>query len=188
MGSNRDKAFLMAGGHTLLEHALQLIIAAMGRANGKPHIVGSVEKFGGFGPVVEDIYQGNGPLAGIHAALTASPTDLNLIIAVDMPFLQPDFLSYLIAQARGNSATVVVPRTVGGLQPLAAMYRREFAMVAERSIRAGQNKITNSFAGIRTRVIEPEELEENGFVEEMFRNLNTEQDWREAQQKLTARS
>ena len=186
MGPNKDKAFLRTGGRTLLEHALELARAATGNAPENNWIIGSSGKFAGFGPVVEDIYPGQGPLAGIHAALTASTTDLNLIIAVDMPFLQPEFLSYLIRQARASKSAVVVPRTTRGLQPLAAVYRREFAAVSERSLRAGQNKVVLSFAEIQTRVIEPEELKENGFAEELFRNLNTEQEWLEAQQKLIA--
>ena len=186
MGPNKDKALLKTGGRTLLEHALELARAATGSAPGNTWIVGKAEKFAGFGPVVEDLYPGQGPLAGIHAALTASATDLNLIVAVDMPFLKPEFLSYLIKQARASTAAVVVPRTSRGLQPLAAVYRREFAAVAERSLRAGQNKIVLSLAEVQTRVIEPEELKENGFTEELFRNLNTEQEWMEAQQKLIA--
>ena len=186
MGPNQDKAFFMMGGRTLLEHALELAKASTGNAPGNAWIVGSAEKFAGFGPVVEDIYPGQGPLAGIHAALTSSATDLNLIIAVDMPFLQPEFLRYLIRQARGRRAAVVLPRTARGLQPLAAVYRRDFSAIAERSLRAGQNKVALSFAEIQPRVIEPEELQENGFAEELFRNLNTEQEWLEAQQKLSA--
>ena len=177
----QDKAFLQMGGCTLLAHALQLAEAATGSVR----IVGSAAKFAGPVPVVEDLYPGQGPLAGIHAALTASLTDLNLIIAVDMPFLQPVFLNYLLEQARGSAAEVVVPRTTGGWQPLCAVYRREFAAVAEQSLRAGRNKIDSVFAEVPTRVIEPEELEQNGFTEDMFRNLNTEQDWQAAKQKLS---
>ena len=66
------------------------------------------------------MYPGQGPLAGIHAALATSTADLNLIIAVDMPFLRPEFLSYLIVQAHTTTAAVVVPKTVRGyVQPLA---------------------------------------------------------------------
>jgi len=104
-----------------------------------------------------------------------------------MPFLQPKFLSYLIRQARDSSAAVVVPRTAKGLQPLAGVYRRGFAAVAERALRARQNKVALAFAEIKTRIVEPEELEKNGFSEELFRNLNTQLEWVEAQQKLSAR-
>lgn len=168
------------GERTLLAHALQLVNAATGSA----WIAGSAEKFAAFGPVVEDIYSGQGPLAGIHAALAGTRTELNLMVAVDMPFLEPNFLNYLVAQARGSTAMVVVPEAGGFLQPLCAVYRRNFAEVAERSLRAGKNKVDRLFAEVSTQVIPQEELERNGFPEEMFRNLNTKKDWQEASARL----
>ena len=183
MGSNHDKAFLQIGGRTLLSHALELA-----QGVGDARIVGRKEKFAGFGPVVEDIYPGQGPLAGIHAALKATKTDLNLIIAVDMPFLQPDFLKYLVAQAHASSAALIaVPRTAGGFQPLCAVYRRGFADGAEQALRAGRNKIDLLFTDVPVRVVDEVELHRNHFSEEMFRNLNTPQDWEEAKQNLSAR-
>ena len=178
----QDKAFMQLGGRTLLAHALERLQAAAGNA----WIVGSAKKFAAFGAVVEDLYPGRGPLAGIQAALTGSQTELNLITGVDMPFLDLDFLKYLIARARASQAVVVVPRAGGRLQPLCAIYRKDFAGVAKRSLRAGKNKVDSLFSEVQTLVIEPSEWERNGFTEEMFRNLNTVQDWQEAQQKLGA--
>jgi molybdenum cofactor guanylyltransferase len=179
----QDKAFMQLGGRTLLARALQLAMTSTGGAQ----IVGSAEKFAVFGPVVEDICPGQGPLAGIHAALAGTRTELNLIMAVDMPFLEPELLSYLVAQACRTPAMVVLPAAGERLQPLCAVYRRAFAEVAERSLRAGENKIDRLFSEVEIRVIEPNELERNGFTEKMFRNLNTEQDWQEAKLQLSAR-
>ena len=173
----QDKAFMQLGGRTLLAHALERAQAATGNA----WIVGSTEKFAAFGPVVEDVYPGRGPLAGIHAALSGTRTELNLITAVDMPFLQLDFLKYLITQARASHAAACVPRAGGGLQPLCAVYRKDFAQIAQRSLSAGKNKIETLFADVPTLVIEQAELERSGFMQEIFRNLNTEQDWQGAQ-------
>lgn len=177
----RDKAFLQLRGCTLVDHALKLAA----RVAGSAWIVGSSGKFAAFGPVIEDVYLERGPLGGIHAALTQTATDLNLMIAVDLPFLDPSFLEYLISRARETAAMVVVPKAAGRLQPLCAVYRRSFAKVAERSLRAGRNRIDVLFADLRTRVIEPEELKENGFAEGMFRNVNTPQDWEEAKSRTS---
>jgi molybdenum cofactor guanylyltransferase len=68
---------------------------------------------------------------------------------------------------------VVVPRMDGGWQPLCAVYRREFASVAERALLAGRNRIDRLFDDARTRVIEQRELEGAGFSSAIFRNLNT---------------
>jgi molybdenum cofactor guanylyltransferase len=177
----QDKAFLQLGSRTLLAHALELARAI----DRSPWIVGSAGKFAAFAPVVEDVYAESGPLGGIHAALTRTGTDLNLIVAVDLPFLQPSFLNYMVSQARETGAVVVVARASGGLQPLCAIYRRSFAEVAEGSLRAGRNKIDPLFNEVHTRVIEQEELRQNGFAEQMFRNLNTPQDWEQARMHIS---
>ena len=179
----QDKAFMQFGKRTLLAHALELARAAAGGV----WIVGSAEKFAAFGPVLEDVFPGRGPLAGIQSALATTRTELNLITAVDMPFLQLDFVNYLIARARASQAQVIVPRAGGGLQPLCAVYRKDFEAVARRSLQTGKNKIDLLFTEVQTLIIEPPELERNGFGEEMFRNLNTKQDWQEAKQKLSVR-
>ena len=176
-----DKAFLRLGGCTLLERALELLRDLAGNA----WIVGNRAKFAAFGPVIEDLYAERGPLGGIHAALTQTATDLSLMVAVDLPFVQADLLNYLITRARETAAVVVVPKAGGGLQPLCAVYRRAFAEAAERSLRAGKNRIDSLFPEVKTRVIDQEELMQNGFSEEMFRNVNTPQDWREARLRIS---
>ncbi|HYA22940.1 MAG TPA: molybdenum cofactor guanylyltransferase, partial [Terriglobales bacterium] len=155
-----DKAFLRWGDETLLERALKLARAVAEDVR----IVGDTKKFGDFGcVVVEDVYGERGPLGGIHAALTSSGSELNLMLAVDLPLMRPEFLSYLIGQAREAGATVTVPDAAGGLQPLCAVYRREFAGLAEESLQAGKNKIDPLFAKVSTRVVEEEELVRAGF-------------------------
>ncbi len=166
----RDKAFVEFEGETLLARMLGL-----GRSvTLDVRIVGDAKKFASFASVVEDIFQDRGPLGGIHAALRASHTDLNLTLAVDMPFVSTTFLKYLVSQARSTlGAAVIVPRTGERWQPLCAVYRREFADAAETALLAGQNKIDLLFTAIKTRVIEEQELKRDGFSLDLFRNLNT---------------
>jgi molybdopterin-guanine dinucleotide biosynthesis protein A len=165
-----DKAFVQLDGRTLLARALEL---ARGLAS-DVRIVGEVAKFGKFGPVVEDIFQNCGPLGGIHAALRASATEVNLILAVDVPFVPAQCLRYMIEQAVNcSSASAVVPRAAGGWQPLCAVYRRSFAEGAETALRAGHNKIDRLFDLLEVRVIDEDELVRAGFSLDIFRNLNT---------------
>ena len=140
-------------------------------------IVGDPQKFANSShTVIEDVYFQRGPLGGIHAALYQTPSDLNLMLAVDMPFIKPEFLVYLAAQARNSTAMVTVPYICGGFQPLCAVYRRKFAELAEDSLRAGKNKIDALFTENTTQVISAEQLLSAGFSAEMFRNLNTPED------------
>jgi molybdopterin-guanine dinucleotide biosynthesis protein A len=165
-----DKAFIDYGGRTLLTRALDL-----GRLiTPDLRIVGSREKFAPIAPVVEDIFRDCGPLGGIHAALRASPTELNLMLAVDTPFVPVAFLQYLIRSAQSApDATVIAPRSNARWQPLCAIYRRDFADAADNALRAGRNRIDQLFGQVRTRAIGQEELEAAGFSESIFRNLNT---------------
>ena len=173
----RDKAFLQLRDETLLAHALKLV----GAVAEEVRIVGDATKFSPFGRVVEDVYRNRGPLGGIHAALSASSIDLNLMLAVDLPFVDADFLQYLLSRARESTAIVTLPRAAGGLQPLCAVYRRPFAEIAEEALRNGRNKIDSLFAKAGTCVIEDDELVRAGFSSEMFHNLNTPDDLKKAQ-------
>jgi molybdenum cofactor guanylyltransferase len=165
-----DKAFVEYDGRTLLARALDLARSVTPDVR----IVGSSEKFAPFAPVVEDIFRDCGPLGGIHAALRTSLTDLNVMLAVDTPFVSRAFLQYLISQARATpDATVVVPVSEKRRQPLCAVYRRGFAHAAENALRSGQNRIDRLFDLVETRTITEEELIGAGFSSGIFRNLNT---------------
>ena len=171
-----DKIFLKLGGRTLLDRTLAIAKSVTHDVR----IVGDQTKLAGLANVIEDLYPNCGPLGGIHAALTNSTAELNLMLAVDLPFLEPRFLEHLVSAARHSQATVTVPRADGGLQPLCGVYRRRFADLAVRALRTGNNKIDQLFVPADTRVLEEDELKRAGFSAEMFRNVNTPEEWEQA--------
>ncbi|MGA8764016.1 MAG: molybdenum cofactor guanylyltransferase [Candidatus Sulfotelmatobacter sp.] len=165
-----DKAFLEWDGRTLLAQALELARSITPEVC----IVGEAAKFATYAPVVEDIFRGCGPLGGIHAALQASRTELNLILAADVPFVPPALLQHLVKRARNSgSAVATVPRASGHWQPLCAVYRQQFSEAAEDAIRAGRYKIDALFNAVEVQPIEEAELTKAGFSPGVFRNLNT---------------
>jgi molybdopterin-guanine dinucleotide biosynthesis protein A len=165
-----DKAFVMFGGCTLLARA----VAVARSVTSEVRIVGDASKFAPFAPVVEDVFRECGPLGGIHAALRGSQTELNVILAVDLPFVSPALIEYLIKRARECAAArVTVAQADGGRQPLCAVYRRAFADAAEQALLAGHYRIDALFEAGNAKVIGEEELEAAGFSSRMFRNLNT---------------
>ena len=172
-----DKAFVQLEGCTLLAHALALAK----NVTSDVRIVGSPQKFAAFGEVVEDEFPQHGPLAGIHAALRASSSELNLMLAVDMPFVEVLFLEYLFQEAaRLESVMVTIPRAAGAWQTLCAVYRKPFANLAEQALRQGKNKIDPLFRDIEMRIVEEHELTQQNFSPEMFRNLNTLEELKQA--------
>ena len=175
-----DKALLEFAGRPLLRHALELTSAVTTDVR----IVGDPAKYAAFGAVIADIYSERGPLAGIHAALANSGTDLNLILATDLPFLEPRFLHYLIAAAQATDALVTVPRIGTYFEPLCAVYHKRFGELVEAALSKGKNKVDALFAETPTRTITEEEIVNAGFGPAMFRNLNSPDDLRHAQQQL----
>lgn len=167
-----DKAFVALDGRTLLARALDLARSVTPEVR----IVGDAAKFAAFAPVVDDQFRDCGPLGGIHAALRASSSELNLVLGVDLPFLSLALLQYLISRARGSSASVVVPRAAGGWQPLCAVYRCEFADAAEIALCEGRYKIDALFDKASTQEISEGELQAAGFSPRIFRNLNTREE------------
>ena len=180
MGTN--KALLALNGQTLLQRTLNLAKTLTSDVR----IVGQHELFGQLAPVVEDVYKNRGPLGGIHAALTVTSSDLNLILAVDLPFLQQKFLQYLVSEAQASGAMITVPQAAGGYQPLCAIYRRDFGRFAEAALANGKNKIDALFSGNFIRVINEDELQRVGFPLRMFDNLNSREDWERASQEIAA--
>ena len=177
MGS--DKAMLrLPDGETLLEHALALAASVASEVR----LLGSREKYAALawaGEIVEDIYPDCGPLAGIHAGLQSSDTELNLVLAVDMPSMTSPCLEYLVHRAENSEALVVVPEIDGRQQPLCAIYRKSFFAVAEQALAAGRNKVNAAFVPESTLVVSQEELQAAGFSTSLFANVNTEGEWAE---------
>jgi len=173
----QDKAFLELGGRTLLSRALDLANAVAPTVR----IVASQEKFLTVARTIEDVFSDCGPLAGIHAALSFTKTELNLMLAVDLPFVEANFLTYLIAQASQVSALVTVPEAGKGFQPLCAIYRRDFREVAEQALKKKKNKIDSLFSDVETRVISEPEMTRMGFSAKMFQNLNTPEEFSKAE-------
>ncbi len=177
MGS--DKAFLDFKGKTLLQRALD----TLRDLTPEVMIVGERTKYSAVAPVVEDVFRARGPLGGIHAALAASATDLNLLLAVDLPFVQQSFLSFLVKKAAQTDALVVVPRVHGFFHPLCAIYRKDFGHAAEQSLQRGDNKIDHLFDQVKTVIVEEDEIARRGFSARMFSNLNTPQEFQQAKRR-----
>ncbi|HTC93060.1 MAG TPA: molybdenum cofactor guanylyltransferase [Terriglobales bacterium] len=177
-----DKAFLKFQRTTLLDRA-----AGIARlVADKVYISGPREKFGP--EALEDVFPNCGPLGGIHAALKSSASELNLVLAVDLPFVEADFLRYLLRQAKAEvnagAPLAVVPRVAQGWQPLCAVYHKDFAEAAEKALREKRYKIDWLFSQVPVRAVEEAEILKAGFSPGMFDNLNTREEFELAQQRL----
>ena len=117
-----DKALLDFGGKTLLENTIErlsevtsdiVIACGAGTHPGWPDVRAQL---------VPDRHRGRGPLAGLDAGLRAITGDAAVVVACDMPFLNPDVLHHMTSLLEGYDA--VVPIVGGRRHALHAVYAR----------------------------------------------------------------
>ena len=78
---------------------------------------------------------------------------------------------------------MTLPEIAGFLEPVCAVYTRDFLTIAEHAIKRGEFKITPVLPKDRTLVIREAELERFAFTPEMFENLNTPLDLERARRR-----
>jgi len=141
-------------------------------AAGSATLIGDPEKYSGLGyPVYPDIYTGCGPLAGIHAALSASHADWNLVLACDMPEVESAFLIQLLQAAEQGGYDCLLPAGESGrLEPLCGVYHRRILPAVERALEDGARKVLDGLARVRLEVFP---VSGPG----PFRNVNTPAEW-----------
>ncbi len=94
--------------------------------------------------VVPDKNRGKGPLMGIHSGLSASNTQLNFIVAGDIPQIHPGLITRLLSFTQSND--IVIPSfEVGYLEPLMGFYNKSVLDKVERLLLLKKCKISNLF-------------------------------------------
>ena len=124
------------------------------------------------------------PLVGIATALGATKMPWNLILACDLPYLTAAWLDWLLSRAVNSSAQIVMPHTSEGLEPLAAVYRRECAAPIMAALERGVRKVIDATAEFHV-----ERLSENDWNKidpkgRVLRNMNAPSDYEEARKWL----
>lgn len=181
----QDKARLAWADGTLLGGAIH----CMQRVTERVWVVGSVKESPV--PLLSDQFADCGPLAGIHAALSQTPTDWILVLAVDMPLVTSSLLAF-IAQRCNPGWVAIVPSMKAletghlSFQPLCAAYHRRLLPVVEGALSKSELSIHRLLENLQAGnmnepsrilcVIGEEELAAAGFSSEMFLNVNTPAD------------
>ncbi len=126
-------------------------------------------------PVVRDRRAAQGPLAGLEAALASVSSPALFAVSCDAPFLQPA-LARLVAASLGDH-DAAVPRWLGRLNPLLAVYRTSLLPQITRLLDAGRLRPAFLFEEVRTRVLEEEELRAADPEGLSFVNMNGPDDY-----------
>jgi len=177
---NQDKRRLKlwgGAGPTLLEHSIALVGAL---CTDVVVVLNDPELFPGLpARIVGDAYPDGGALAGIYSGLAAAREPYALVVACDMPLLNPRLLTAMLARPRDYD--VLVPRApIPGatrnrlsVEPLHAIYGTNCLAPLRTALEAGHNRITDCYAALRVAYVEPEELRRYDPAGHALLNLNT---------------
>ena len=167
-----DKAFLELDGRALVEVLAERLAEVC-----DPVILASGfrGRFGGTAyPEVEDSVPYAGPLAGIVAALAASPHPLLAVVAVDMPAANPVLLRYLAD--RVDAHHVAVPDGPRGPEPAHAVYSRAALPILEHRLHSRNLSLRGALDDLDVLVVPEAELLRAGFGTSFAANVNEPDD------------
>jgi len=172
----RDKVFETVGDRNLLDLVIDRVIPlsretiVVTASNNAPI---KYENYSGL-KAVTDIHPGKGPLGGVYTGLMTSSLFCNLVVASDMPFLNPALLRYMMEISAGFD--VVVPRIGDLMEPLHAIYTKNCLEPMEHLLKQDKLSIHRLFPMVRTRYMEADEIETFDPEHLSFFNINTRSD------------
>lgn len=138
-----------------------------------------------------DVIDDAGSLGGIYAGLLAAQGEEALVVAADMPLLNPALLRTMLEEPRTFDA--LVPRSPRpgkarnalDVEPLHALYHRESCLEPLRTtLESGRRRIIDFLAMVTVQVIEPEELAHYDPLGWSFRNINTPEELAEVRRLI----
>lgn len=171
----RNKALLKIGNKSIIEH----VIAALSEVTGSISLItNSPGEFEHLRlPMFGDILPGSGSLGGIYTGLKVSKTYYNLIVACDMPFIQPELLSSLISN--GEDYDVVIPATPDGYHPTCTVYSKNCIKPIEAQLKTGRLKITDFFPHVKVNIVDIDLICPHCDTNVLL-NINTNEDYLQA--------
>jgi molybdenum cofactor guanylyltransferase len=169
----KDKALLPINGQPMIRSLIQSLIPvsrdvivslndAERHEKLKPSLPAGVR-------VVYDERPGQGPLMGIYAGLKASETDVNLVVACDIPEIDPGFITEMRSSTGDHDVVVSVDKE-GRTNALLAMYRRSVIPLIKKQLDEGQKKIVLFYPQCRVKYVP---LRDGAW----YRNINTMDDY-----------
>jgi len=122
--------------------------------------------------VTFDRTPGIGPLMGLYSGLSAINTARALVIAVDLPFVQPALLSFLLSEPL-TADTLLVPLVRDVPQVMLALYPRSLVALVKEQLERGRRDLRCLLEVAPVHFVEEARLREVDPQLRSFVNINT---------------
>jgi len=139
-----DKALIPLDGRRLIEYSIEALRPVAGRillaCGPRPRYAELALE------TVLDAWPDGGPLAGLLAALEACRGEWLVLVACDMPRVEPRVLRALLDEAARADLDVCLLEIERGTQPLCGVYRKTCAPAVRRSLERGERRMVDFHA------------------------------------------
>ncbi len=156
----------------LEEYCSETLIVARDQAQAQDYNFSGVR-------VTIDETPGIGPLMGLYSGLSVIQTTHALVVAVDLPFVQPALLSFLLSQPL-PADTLLVPMVHNIPQVLLAMYPRSILPIVKEQLLQGRHDLRCLLQVAPVQFVEEAQLLQIDPKLHSFINVNTPEELRRA--------
>ena len=130
--------------------------------------------------VVIDFYPGKGALGGVYTGLSRARNSWGLVLACDMPFINPELLTLLISLR--HNYDIVTPQVDGLPEPLHALYSKNCLAPLEKLLDQNELQVSKIFNMVNTRYVTEAEITPLDPHYLSLFNVNTSADLRRAEE------
>jgi len=175
-----DKAFVELGGKTLAERAVANVQLGLSPER-ITMVAGSSTQFAVDAiiadvPFIFDLYEGRGPIGGLHAALAYARTSWIFVLACDYPLVSPQLIGLLAEKLDDEFGAVVPEQNDGRMQPLCGFYNVSIARPIVQAV-LGVPRVTPAMheivAKMNPRIAKFGEYSHLAGAGNFFLNINT---------------
>ena len=134
-------------------------------------------------PLFQDLLPGYGALGGLYTALSVCHYPFVYVVACDMPFVNTGILVRSFEVLEAENADAVIPKTAHGFEPFHAVYRRNACLPAIKdALQSGEKRLISWFSQVSVVAFPESELRLHDPQGLAFMNLNTREDFENAEQ------
>jgi len=161
-----DKGLMVLFGKPMIEYILDIA----DQISTDIVIVANNEEYNRYDyPTFPDIYPEKGPLGGLHAGLTKSKHEINIVLSCDVPYVKPELLQFLLTESTNHDITI--PLFEDRTHQLIGVYKKTCLPTFEKSIMMDELKISSIFSQLEVNVVDCNEFDKIN-----FKNLNSKRD------------
>ena len=134
-------------------------------------------------PMYPDVIPDSGSLGGIYSALHYSKTSQTIMLACDMPFVNPHIIKLMLKQSQ--QADAIIPTHKGYPQGFHGLYRQSCLTIIKNRITKRQFKVKLALERSNVEYLNEEDYQHIDSSGASFFNINTPDDLKQAEKLYT---